>query len=325
VISNNRLVQATINSVLVHLFLFGCLYLLQGNSTLNKAQELSQRAINIESITQQQLKKYRTVGVKGGSKKFSIEKKTSPSVRKKKNNQDKNPTAKGSSNDKNISLESLKPKVSEKDLPPPPPDVNPEASQTMARNKFRGEQQKVLIKKEIRAAESGVPLTALRSDQAVENFRRQEGLRRNMLSSMGTQSSRSEILNHTGFNLHFEPPEGISEDELNSVEKIFFSFQKRTFTTYVNAFLSTYQQKLLNKPQLGPALKNEKHLLTGKIDFDKEGNILKIKILRSSKSDEVHHLFEETLKEIRSLPNPPKALVENRNQFTIYYQLSINN
>jgi outer membrane biosynthesis protein TonB len=75
---------------------------------------------------------------------------------------------------------------------------------------------------------------------------------------------------------------------------------------------------------LRTALQSERHLLTGKIDFDKEGNILRIKILRSSPSDEVHQLFEETLKEIRSLPNPPKALVENREQFTIYYQLNIN-
>ncbi|MCF8060334.1 MAG: hypothetical protein K9K67_13615 [Bacteriovoracaceae bacterium] len=324
-IFSNRLLQATINSLVVHLLLFGCLYLIQGKQALKSAQELSQRAINIESISPEQLKKYRTVGVKGGSKKFSLKTPSGSPVRKKENDAKNSSENSSTSANKSISLDKLQPRVSEKDLPPPPQEVSPKAQQAEARNKFQGEQQKSLLRKEIRAAESGIPLTALRSNQALENFRRQENLKRNMLTEMGTQSSRAEVLSRTGFNLHFEPPEGISEDELNSVEKIFFSFQKRTFTTYVNAFLSTYQQKLLNRPQLGTALKNERHLLTGKIDFDKEGNILKIKILRSSQSDEVHALFEETLKEIRSLPNPPKALIESRDQFTIYYQLSINN
>lgn len=285
------------------------------------------------------MRKYRTVGVRGGSKKFSMKTKRGNGAKK---NEGKGPlrlensskdlskgkAAQSKGDAKNLSLSSLKAQVSEKDLPPPVEDprkqFNRQRQEEAKKQAFTPEQKRIIIKKEIQAAEAGVPLTALRSDQTVENFRRQESIRRNLMQQMGTKSSRAEVLKRTGFNLHFEPPEGVSEDELNSVEKIFYSFQKRTFTTYVQSFLSTYQQKIINKPQIRAALKTERHLLTGKIDFDKEGNIMRIKILRSSPSDEIHELFEETLKGIRSLPNPPKDLVEKREQFTIYYQLHIN-
>jgi hypothetical protein len=335
VIFHNRLLQATINSLLVHLFFFGMLHLLSQRAPLSPTQNLIDKAINVETISPQQMKKYRTVGVRGGSKKFSM--KTPQGNGAKKNEgkgplrmqmpDQKNSGTKSAKAQDNLSLSSLQAKVSEKDLPPPPEDPRQKFKRDQeraAKKEMSPEQKRILIKKEIQAAEAGVPLTALRSNQAVENFKRQEAIRRNLMSEMGTQSSRAEVLKRTGFNLHFEPPEGVSEDELNSVEKIFYSFQKRTFTTYVQSFLSTYQQKIINKPQLRNALSTEKHLLTGKIDFDKEGNIIRIKILRSSQSDEVHELFEETLKGINSLPNPPKDLVEKRDQFTIYYQLHIN-
>ncbi len=334
-IFHNRLLQATINSVLVHLFFFGMLHLLNQRPGMSATQKLIDKAINVETISPQQMRKYRTVGVRGGSKKFSMK---TPRGNGAKKNEGKGPLRmqapekldspkKAGKAGENLSLSSLQAKVSEKDLPPPPEDPRQKFKRDQeqaAKEKLSREQKRVLIKKEIQAAESGVPLTALRSNQAVENFRRQENIRRNLMQQMGTQSSRAEVLKRTGFNLHFEPPEGVSEDELNSVEKIFYSFQKRTFTTYVQSFLSTYQQKVINTPQLRNALSTEKHLLTGKIDFDKEGNIMRIKILRSSQSDEVHELFEETLKGINSLPNPPKDLVEKREQFTIYYQLHIN-
>lgn len=303
-IFDNRLVQATINSLLVHLLLFGGLLLLQGKGAPQPGQSLQERAIQVSQIPPSLLKKYRSVGVRGGSKTFQM--KTPPGSPVSKNKKTNQPSS--ASNPKNLSLKNLQAKIE---------DTNKQVAKS-------SEAKFPLKKKEIKAAENGLPLTALRSDQAVENFRRQERMRRDMVKGLGTQSTQAEILGRAGFNLHFEPPDGVPEDELNSTEKIFYSFQKRTFVTYVNSFMSTYQQMILNKPQIQSTLRNDKHLLTGKIDFDKEGNILRIKILRSSNSDDVHNLFEKTLKEIRSLPNPPDALVDGKDTFTIYYQLSVN-
>lgn len=265
-------------------------------------------SFEVERISQDQLKKYRTVGVKNGSKKFMVE---TPKGEMGKNQKTEKPGPKG------LSLKNLQAKIDAKALK----EISKLKEPPEAREV---EKDKNIVKKEIKAAEKGIPLTALRSKEAIKNFARQEGLRQEMLKELSTQSSRAEVLKRTGFNLHFEPPEGISEDELNSVEKIFYSFQKRTFISYVNAFLSSYHDKVLNAPQVQSALRTERHLLTGKIDFDREGNILRIKILRSSHNDDIHELFETTLREIRTLPNPPKAIIENKDQFTIYYQLRIN-
>ncbi len=234
---------------------------------------------------------------------------------------------KGGKGKQGLSLNQLRAKVDPskvKKIPKVDAPTKPANSAEQEDAKLTPKQEKILIKKEIQAAEQGIPLTALRSSQAVNNFRRQQQFQFDMLRDSGAQSQQAEILKSTGFNLHFEPPEGIPEDELNTAEKIFYSFQKRTFIGYVNSFMSSYNATLNQYPQIKNALRNERHLLTGRITFDKEGNIMRIKILRSSNNDEVHKLFEKTLLNIRSLPNPPKAIIEDKDQFNIYYQLRIN-
>ncbi len=308
-----RLATASIHSFLVHALFLGLIILINflTNNGYFPAQrgDVRDRSIEVERISQEELKKYRVVGVKNGKKNFSIK---TPRGDMGKNKKSQRPAgAKG------LSLRNLQTKIDPKSLK--------EISKLREPPRVQEKKEKEpIIKKEIKAAESGIPLTALRSKEAMQNFARQEGLRQEMLKNLSTQSSQADVLKRTGFNLHFEPPEGVSEDELNSVEKIFYSFQKRTFLSYVNAFLSSYHSKVLNTPQVQTAMRTERHLLTGKIDFDREGNILRIKILRSSHNDDIHELFETTLREIRSLPNPPKAIIENKEQFTIYYQLRIN-
>jgi len=84
---------------------------------------------------------------------------------------------------------------------------------------------------------------------------------------------------------------------------------------------SNERQKYSTRPLQRKILE---HTLTGKILFDKEGNIIKINILKSSLNDDVHALFENTLVGINSLPNPPQMILQNKDDFTVYYQLSIN-
>ena len=334
--NHNRLINASIFALLTHLFFFGCLVLLTREIKLDPQIPLKDRAIQIDRISQAQMNKYRRVGVRGGVQGFNMRTKRGNTVSKSKNNP---PThlppqegIKGEKGKKNLSLDQLQAKVDPSQMKP----KNSEQSDNQRKNnsnkntprngpqEMSPKMEQLLIKKEIQAAEQGIPLTALRSTQAVNNFRRQQQIQFEMLRDMGTQSTQAEVLKSTGFNLHFEPPAGIPEDELNSVEKIFYSFQKRTFIGYVNSFMSSYQDTLTRSPHVRNALRSERHLLTGRITFDKEGNIIRIKILRSSQNDEIHRLFETTLRNIRSLPNPPKAIIEDKDQFNIYYQLKIN-
>ncbi len=307
------------------------LVLLNQKNPIPAPVSIQDRAIQIDKISQAQLNQFRRVGVRGGSKNFNMKTKPGNTVSKSKNNsptvlppQSGTPGAKGQ---ENISLDQLQAKVNPNQTRKMPPKEAPTKTMEQMESETKPltpTQEKILIKKEIQAAEQGVPLTALRSQQAISNFRRQQQMQFDMLREMGAQSTRAEILKSTGFNLHFEPPEGIPEDELNSMEKIFYSFQKRTFMGYVNSFMSSYLDTLNHSPQIQNVLRGERHLLTGRITFDKEGNIVRIKILRSSQNDELHRLFENTLTNIRSLPNPPKAIIEDKDQFNIYYQLKIN-
>jgi hypothetical protein len=141
---------------------------------------------------------------------------------------------------------------------------------------------------------------------------------------------KSFSFNHEGiaaqkisnFEIRYERPEGVSEDELNSDEKAFYSFYKRSYASYVSKLYATYDEIAVNRPRLNKDFEN-KHLLVARIDYDENGNIIMVKILKSSESDDVHYFFEETLKKL-TLPNPPKIFLKKKKQFSIYYQVQIN-
>ena len=158
----------------------------------------------------------------------------------------------------------------------------------------------------------------------LKTFRTGNINKKKILKKLSVGPENTPALRNTGFNIRFTPTKGVSEDELNSLEKIFYSFQKRTFETYIMAYISSYNKMILQKPTLKKSLQQEVHHLTGKVTFDREGNITVIKILRWSSDDNVQDLFEETLKAMKRLPNPPRAIVEDRDEFDIYYQLKIN-
>jgi hypothetical protein len=126
----------------------------------------------------------------------------------------------------------------------------------------------------------------------------------------------------SNFEIRYERPEGVSEDELNSDEKAYYSFYVRSYQNYFSKIYSNYEKIVVERPGLANVF-DRKHLLIGKIDYDENGDIITVKILKSSDSDDLHYFFEETLKQLTQ-PNPPKVFTKNRKQFSIYYQLQIN-
>lgn len=172
--------------------------------------------------------------------------------------------------------------------------------------------------------ESGVPLTNLRTKETVQNYLQQNSLRHEKIAEYSSHARENELLKSTRLNFHFSTPKQSDRGDFNEIDKVLYSFKKRMYISYINSLIKSYEQILLEKPLIKKAIREEKHILTGKILFDREGNIVKINILKSSLSDEVHALFESTLTGIHSLPNPPKMIIEDRENFTVYYQLSIN-
>lgn len=152
--------------------------------------------------------------------------------------------------------------------------------------------------------------------------RDQDNLKQEAYKNISTSSSNPVAQKISNFEIRYERPEGVSEDELNSDEKAYYSFFKRSYANYLEKLYATYDKVSVERPGLERDFAN-KHTLLGRIDYDDKGNIILVKILKSSESDDIHYFFEETLKQLK-LPNPPKSFIKSKKQFTTYYQIQIN-
>ena len=171
------------------------------------------------------------------------------------------------------------------------------------------------------------PSTKSKNEKVFSTFYRREEhgrIKENLLKGLSSQKDLAVILRNTSLDIKFDPPKGVTEDELNTIEKIFYSFQRRMILGYYYSLFSSYNKLLLSSPQLENSLRKESQHLIGKIIFDHKGNTVRIKIIKWSSDDHIQELFEDTLKGIHSIPNPPRAFVENDEEFTVYYHLKIN-
>lgn len=121
-----------------------------------------------------------------------------------------------------------------------------------------------------------------------------------------------------------EVPDGIEPDELNKYELMFYSFQKRTAMAYANSILSNLDKfnrrypnyKLKDQPQI---------VMTARMTFDEKGNVRQIKMVRWTHVDEIQNFFEDVVKDMDQLHNPPKALWEKDGEFSMFFTLEILN
>ena len=241
-----RLTLAALLSLGTHLLLFAL--------TAPPQKTVSSRPpMEVEMISPEKLKQYRSVGIKNGSKRFSI------------------PIP----------------------LTPPAPPFSLKSLQTNA-------PAKIAMGKTSKAPPS-------------PSWKKEK-----------IRSSETSFLQRSDLSIRFDPPEGVGEDELNDAEKTFWSFRKRVYETFASSVLSTYNRMLIRRPQIKGALKNvENHVMAGKMVFDEKGNILRIKIIRPSDQDDLQALFEQSLRNINKIPNPPKNLLSDK-ELSLYYQLIIN-
>ncbi len=164
----------------------------------------------------------------------------------------------------------------------------------------------------------------LNKDQ--KRIQEQESLtKKQILSEFAATPDIAKVLDSKGFNMEFGLPEGLNEDDLNSKELIYFAFLRRNFLKYLTTFLTTHNKLVISRPSLTYALKTGPHLLTARAIYDDQGNMVSFKILKSSLNNDIHNLFEETVKGMRTIPNPPRDFVKGRDkEFSVYYQLQIN-
>jgi hypothetical protein len=149
---------------------------------------------------------------------------------------------------------------------------------------------------------------------------------RNFLKNSSASVSSKQLLKELGdndINIKFEVPKGVKLDELNKAELQFYSFQRRTAINYVNTFYRNLNDFNTQNPHLEFPMVNKPERMTGRVTYDLNGNIVRIKMVRWTEEEKLQDFFLEILQDLNKLPNPPKAIVKD-GEFTIYYSLNIN-
>lgn len=135
---------------------------------------------------------------------------------------------------------------------------------------------------------------------------------------------RAASLQNTDVLVNLEVPEGVNPDELNKYELMFYGFQKRTATNYINSFYKNLDQFQRENPHLNFPIAQTKQTMTGRLTYDAKGNIKQIKMIRWSNEDRLQDFFVEVLKDMDTLHNPPQALWEKNGEFSIFFSLVVN-
>lgn len=282
-------------------------------ANLSKSADLKSRSIKLDKINfvnQSEVEKMRRVGIKGGKKDLqrpdlAVKRPTPPPAKTQKGSPSTAPSPA-------LSLEKLAPVLPKPDMMAKPTSpVVPKTPNQMA--------QKLLGATP--SNEPGHFYFNPRVEKVIRPSPEQE-LLKNQASRNFTAPQNKATDKISNFEIRYERPEGVSEDELNSDEKAYYSFYVRSYQNYFSKIYANYEKIVIERPGLASVF-DKKHLLIGKIDYDENGNIITVRIIKSSENDDLHYFFEETLKQLTQ-PNPPKVFTKNRKQFSIFYQLQIN-
>lgn len=163
--------------------------------------------------------------------------------------------------------------------------------------------------------------------RAIENLRISNKTIKTYLQQNSNYQAPSKVLNamdYTNVNFDLVVPKGVKEDELNKHEMVFYSFRRRTALAYVNSFYKELNNFERKNPHLQFPLTQSKQEIAGKITYDKNGDILKIETLKWTQINQLQNFFMDVLKNMSSLPNPPKEVINKKEEFEINFVLTLN-
>ena len=170
------------------------------------------------------------------------------------------------------------------------------------------------------AQEKSRALTAikLRGQDEMKNFA--QGSNAAQLSG----DPRMKSLSNTNVMVNLEVPEGVDESELNKYEMMFYGFQRRTAILYINSLIKNLNSHQRMHPHSNFPFTGDKHVMTGRLTYDRYGNVMQIKMIRWTTNDRVQDFFVDVLKDMDTLHNPPQALWEKNDEFSIFFSLEIS-
>ena len=121
-----------------------------------------------------------------------------------------------------------------------------------------------------------------------------------------------------------ENPDGVEPDELNQNELVYYGFQKRMLVGLVTS-ITKEAEKFAIKHRNYKLDANTKIHMTARLTYDPEGNVKQIKMIRWTHLDEIQGVFEESMKNLNRLNNPPKMLWTKNGEFNVFYSWIITN
>lgn len=139
----------------------------------------------------------------------------------------------------------------------------------------------------------------------------------------GSSGEYARAFGQSNVLVELEVPNGVPEDELNKYELVFYSFRKRTALNYVNSFYNELMEFQTSNPHLTFPMTEKQESMTGRITYDEEGNIVRIKMLKWTDREKLQEFFLHVLKNMNSLPNPPEIIIKD-GEFHVYYSLTVN-
>jgi hypothetical protein len=155
-----------------------------------------------------------------------------------------------------------------------------------------------------------------------ENYQWQNTLFQDLLKDK-TNTDVREYLKGANLRTIFIPPRGVDPDQLNSADKKFFSFSRRLSETYQRTMIRSARENILRHPSTMNSLENATpHVLSGRVIYDRDGNIVSVKIIRWSHDDNLENVFEDGLKGLPPLPNFPQEWPTEDDQYVVYYELT---
>jgi len=256
------LVRPLLWAIVLHIIFF---LIFPQPQQISPLEELSSKPVEISTLSPRELKNFRTIGVKGGRKEFSIP---------------------------------VENKVS--NVTPP----NSPKTENRVTNRFQ-DPSALSISNEISKPRLQYP---------------SQKITRDLFPSLAQQGMPQSTLN-----IGFEPPEGVSETELNSTEKIYYGFSKRTYEIYITSLISSFNKLMREKPYVDLMKVPGAHNLTGRIVFNQEGRAVGTQFFLLSSNENIQQLFENALMDIRTIPNPPKGLLNRDGTFAVHYRLQVGN
>jgi hypothetical protein len=115
-----------------------------------------------------------------------------------------------------------------------------------------------------------------------------------------------------------ENPDGVEPDELNQNELVYYGFQKRMLVGLINSVMKE-AEKFSQKHRNYKIEANLKIQMTARLTYDSEGNVKQIKMIRWTHLNEIQGVFENSMKNLNRLNNPPKMLWSKSGEFNVFY------